>query len=260
MQKSIKRIAIAGSGNIAWHLAKGLKLQDYLVSGIWSRDYANAQALAGHCGSLACINLANLHENADLIIIAVSDKAIGEVVSGIGKYEGIVVHTAGSVPMDVLKDSFVNHGVFYPLQTFTKGTPVDLSEVPFFIESSSDEVLQSVKQVGLALSAKVYEADSHQRLLLHVAAVFACNYSNLMYIIGNEILKNSNLPQEVLHALITETARKATTGDPVNMQTGPARRNDTVTIDKHIEILASLPEYAELYRLLATIISNKFKL
>jgi predicted short-subunit dehydrogenase-like oxidoreductase (DUF2520 family) len=260
MQKSIKRIAIAGSGNIAWHLAKGLKLQGYLITGIWSRNYSNALALAEICGSAVCTNLAGLHENADMIIIAVSDKAIDEVARSIGKYEGIVVHTAGSVPMDILKASCENYGVFYPLQTFTKGTPVDLGEVPLFIESSSVEVMQSVKQVAFSLSANVHEADSHQRMLVHVAAVFASNYSNLMYVIGNEILKNSDLPREVLHALITETARKAVTADPINMQTGPARRNDTITIEKHIETLASLPEYAELYRLLAKIISNKYKI
>jgi len=180
MQKSIKKISIAGSGNIAWHLAKGLKQQGYLITGIWSRDYSNSLALAAICDSTACKNLAGLHKNADMLIIAVADKAIAEVVQNIGEFDGVVVHTAGSVSVDVLRDSFKNYGVLYPLQTFTKGIPVDLGEVPFFIESSSDEVLQSVKQVALTLSAKVYEADSHQRLLLHVAAVLSCNYSNLM--------------------------------------------------------------------------------
>jgi predicted short-subunit dehydrogenase-like oxidoreductase (DUF2520 family) len=193
-----------------------------------------------------------------MIIIAVADKAIEDVAGRIGEFDGIVVHTAGSVSMDVLKNSFENYGVFYPLQTFSKEIPLDLREVPFFLESSSAEVFLALKQVASTISAKVHEADSHQRLLLHVAAVFAGNYSNLMYIIGNEILKQYNLPQEVLHALILETARKAVTSDPVNMQTGPARRRDNITIENHIETLASLPEYAELYRRLADLISTKY--
>lgn len=176
-----------------------------------------------------------------------------------GKFDGVVVHTAGSVPLDILKDSFKNYGVLYPLQTFSKGTPVELSEVPFFTEASSEAVSQTIKSVASQLSAKIHETNSQQRMLLHVAAVFACNYSNLMYVIGNDILKKSNLPQEALHALIAETARKAVTADPLDMQTGPARRNDTTTIEKHIETLASLPEYAELYRLLANLIRNKYK-
>ena len=259
MQKSIKRIAIAGSGNIAWHLVKGLKSQNYELTGICSRDYSNALTLARSCGSNACMEVSALCEETDLIIIAVADNAIKEVALRIGKFEGIVVHTAGSVSIDVLKDTFKNYGVFYPLQTFSKGTPVDLNEVSFFLESSDDKVYNVLKQVALSLSSKVYEADSQQRMSLHVAAVFAGNYSNLMYVIGNEILKNTGLPKEVLHTLILETARKAIASDPLTMQTGPARRKDTITIEKHIETLASFPEYAELYRLLANLISNKYK-
>jgi len=260
MQKSITKIALAGSGNIAWHLANGLKLQGYQVTRIWSRDYSNALALSGSCNSQACKEIADLAKDADMIIIAVADNAIEHIAGSIGKFDGIVVHTAGSVSIDVLKDSFKNYGVFYPLQTFTKETPVNLGEVPFFLESSSDDVMLAIQKVALKLSArKVYKADSRQRMLLHVAAVFAGNYSNLMYTISNEVIKRSGLQQEVLHPLILETARKATSGDPMKMQTGPARRNDTITIEKHIETLASLPEYAELYRLLANLISNKYK-
>jgi len=260
MHKSIRTIAIAGSGNIAWHLANVLKLKNYQVSGIWSRDYSNALALAQICGSTACKDISSLCENTDMIIIAVADNAISEVSKTLGKYNGIVVHTAGSVSMLELKGSFKNRGVLYPLQTLTKGTPVIMSDVPFFVEASSSEVLQAIKQVALSLSAKVYEADSKQRMNLHVAAVFASNYSNFMYVIGNELLKKSDLPQEALHTLITETARKAVTADPLNMQTGPARRNDTHTLAKHIKTLASMPEYAELYQLLANMISNKYRI
>lgn len=259
MHKSITKIALAGSGNIAWHLVNALKLQGYQINGIWSRNHSNALALAESCGSVACEEISALAENTDLIIIAVADNAIDDVARNIGKFDGIVVHTAGSVSVDVLKDAFRNYGVFYPLQTFSKGTPVNFCEVPFFLESSSNEVYRAITQVALSLSAKVYEADSQQRMLLHVAAVFAGNYSNLMYTISSEVLKSSGLPQEVLHPLILETARKATFGDPLQMQTGPAHRNDTITIEKHIETLAPLPEYAELYRLLANLISNKYK-
>jgi predicted short-subunit dehydrogenase-like oxidoreductase (DUF2520 family) len=260
MYKGIHKIAIAGSGNIAWHLVNALKLQEYQINGIWSRNYSNALALAESSGSRACKEIADLRADADMIIIAVADAAIEDVAGSIGKFDGIVVHTAGSVNMDILKTSFANYGVFYLLQTFSKGIPVNLHEVPFFIESSSPGTTEALKQVARALSAKVYEADSHQRMLLHVAAVFAGNYSNLMYIISNELIKSSGLPQEVLHPLILETARKATSGDPVKMQTGPARRNDASTLEKHMDVLASLPEYAELYRLLANLISNKYKL
>ena len=259
MQRSIKNIAFAGSGNVAWHLATGLKLQGFNISRIWSRDPSNAAALAGTCGAEVSNELSGLREGTDLIIIAVADKAIADVAGRIVSFDGIVVHTAGSVSVDILKASFKNYGVFYPLQTLSKGNQVDFSEVPFFLESSSNETLLALKQVALQLSSKIYEADSKQRMLLHVAAVFAGNYSNLMYIIANELLQKSNLPPDVLHPLMLETAMKAVKGDPEEMQTGPARRHDTETLEKHISALASQPEYAELYRLLASLISEKYK-
>jgi predicted short-subunit dehydrogenase-like oxidoreductase (DUF2520 family) len=258
MQKSITTIALAGSGNVAWHLAKALSLQGFRIQKIWSRDYAHAQALAGRCNSAACTEIADLREAADLIIIAVPDNAIADVAGKIGKYHGIVVHTAGSVPLDVLTSTHEHSGVFYPLQTFSKETSVIIGDVPFFLESSSAGVMQALKQLAVKLSPKVYEADSHQRLMLHIAAVFASNYSNLMYVIGNELLSKSNLPPEIIHPLILATAHKATSGDPMKMQTGPARRHDNTTIAKHMDALALQPEYAQLYGQLARLISKKY--
>ena len=257
--KSIKNIAFAGSGNVAFHLAKNLKLKGYNISGVWSRDFMHAQAFANLIDSQAFDTVSGLRANADLIIIAVTDSAIEDVARAIGDFNGIVVHTAGSVEMDVFQGIFKEYGILYPLQTFSKDIPVPINDIPFFTEASSLETLLKIKEIASNLSTKVYEADSRQRMLLHVAAVFAGNYSNLMYIIGNELSKASELPPEVLHPLITETARKAVTGDPHKTQTGPARRNDTITIEKHVKALASLPEYAELYSLLANMIITKVK-
>lgn len=258
MQKSINKIALAGSGNVASRLAKGLFLQGFQITGIWSRDHDHAKELAGCCNSKAVSKISALRDNADMILIAVPDTMIQEIAGLIGEFDGITVHTAGSVPMEVLKNNVGHYGVFYPLQTFSKDTTLALDKVPFLLEASSPEVMQVLRQVALKLSDKVYPAESQQRLLFHVAAVFAGNYSNLMYIIGNELLDNFNLPHDILHPLIMETARKAVAGDALKMQTGPARRNDNATIEKHIEALASFPEFAELYRILASHISRKF--
>jgi predicted short-subunit dehydrogenase-like oxidoreductase (DUF2520 family) len=258
MLNSIKNIAFAGAGNLAWHLAHGLKKQGYTISGVWSREPANALALAESCETDVCREVSALREGADMIVIAVPDKAIENIARSIGNFDGMVVHTAGSVSVDVFAGIFEQYGVLYPLQTFSREIPLELDKVPFFVESSSSEGLSAIKRVALKLSRKVYETDSQQRLLLHVAAVFAGNYSNLMYIIGNELLKNCDLPPEVLHPLLSETVRKAVAGDPLKMQTGPARRNDTITIEKHMKALALQPEYAEVYRLLSQLISKKY--
>jgi len=159
MHKSITKIAFAGSGNIAWHLAYSLKLQGYQITRIWSRTYSNASSLAERCNSIACKDIASLSEDADMIIIAVADKVIEDVALVIGKFDGIVVHTAGSVSMDVLSSNFENYGVLYPLQTFSKGTEVDLGQVPFFLEASSNEMLTiiPVKYLFLFMVRSIYK-------------------------------------------------------------------------------------------------------
>jgi predicted short-subunit dehydrogenase-like oxidoreductase (DUF2520 family) len=259
MPKSIKTISFAGSGNLAWHLANELKFKGYEITGIWSRDKAHSMALAESCNAKVRDKLHGLRDGTDLIIIAVPDNAISEVVGAIGNYDGIVVHTAGSVEMDVLKCISNKYGVLYPLQTFTKAIPVKFEEVPFFTESSTPESLEKIDKIARLLTAKIYHANSHQRLILHTAAVFASNYSNLMYVIGNEILKNSGLPAEVLHPLIRETALKAINADPLKTQTGPARRHDTASLEKHLEALVPFPEFADLYRLLANLIRRNYQ-
>lgn len=258
MQESIKRISFAGAGNVAWHLANGFKAKGFTISRIWSRNIENARLLAGSCSAVACEDISSLGRETDLVIIAVSDKAIAGVAARLENFEGVLVHTAGSVPMDVLAGHAENYGVLYPLQTFTKGIPVELDSVPFFTEASSEQLLQKINRVALSLSAKVHFTDSRQRLMLHTAAVFANNYTNLMYLISHDILSRSGLPADALHPLILETARKAVSGNPITVQTGPARRNDTPTLEKHLAALASMPEYAELYKLLASIITQKY--
>jgi predicted short-subunit dehydrogenase-like oxidoreductase (DUF2520 family) len=256
---SIRNIAFAGAGNVAWHLAHELVQKDYRISGIWSRDLTHAAALAESCKSVVCEDLHRLTSGTDLIVIAVPDRAIDFVAGRIGSFDGIIVHTAASVSIDILKPFCEKFGSFYPLQTFSKEINVSLRDVPIFLEASSETVMRSIKQIALDLSTKVYEADSRKRLLLHVAAVFAGNYSNLMYVIGNELLRNADLPVEVLHPLMIETTRKAVHGDALKMQTGPARRKDIPTLDKHLEALAPFPEYAELYRLLSKLIIKQYK-
>lgn len=255
---SIRNIAFAGSGNVAWHLSSSLKMKGFGISGIWSRDFTHALALAENCKSKAFQNVSDLSHDADLIILAVSDSAIEDVANSIGHFDGIVVHTAGSVSIDKL-NFFENYGVIYPLQTFTKEIPVNLADVPFFTEASSDEVGSLLAEVALNLSDKVFGIDSERRMMLHVAAVFAGNFSNFMYVIGNELLQSSALPLDILNPLISETARKAVNGNPIQVQTGPARRNDALTLEKHLAALALHPEYVEIYRLVSELISNKYK-
>ena len=259
MQQSISKIAVAGSGNVAWHLSEGLMQCGYQISSVWSRNQEHAKAFAEELGAKCCNQAGELCIDSDVIVIAVSDAAIAEIAQQLSGFKGIVVHTAGSVGMDVFYDGPKHCGVVYPLQTFSKGITVKLSEVPFFVEANTEEVLSVLNEMVSKLSAKIYVADSQQRMLLHVAAVFAGNYSNLMYGIGNKILDTAAVPHDVLYPLIAETARKALSSDPLNTQTGPARRNDRQTLETHLEALAGMPAFAMLYDVLARTITETYK-
>lgn len=256
---NIKNIAVAGAGNVAWHLAVSLFHKGFHISGIWSRDENHAAMLANKCNSVVCKEISDLKQNADLIIIAVPDKAIGFVIENLNGFNGIVSHTAGSVSIDEMHHHFEKYCSIYPLQTFSKEKPVNFEQVPIFLEASADDVLLAIKNIALKLSNQVYVLDSSKRLLIHIAAVFAGNYTNLMYIISNNLLHSIGLPEKIIHPLILETARKAVNDDPTLVQTGPARRLDFPTLEKHLSVLENQPEYAHLYNLLAQTIINQYK-
>jgi len=253
----IKTITFIGAGNVAWHLATALHHKGFSILEIWNRTPDAARELAEQVRSRAALSLTSLLP-ADLYIMAVTDSALPEISAGINFHDRLVVHTAGSVPMNILSGVSEYHGVLYPLQTFSKNTPLQLKEVPFCVEASDEVSLDALVNLAGALSQKVLKTGSNDRLLLHVAAVFASNYTNLMYTLAKDILDSNNLSFELLKPLITETARKAVAASPELVQTGPAKRNDQPVIEKHLEILGSMPEYAEIYRLLARRIGERF--
>jgi predicted short-subunit dehydrogenase-like oxidoreductase (DUF2520 family) len=171
----------------------------------------------------------------DVIVIAVSDDAIATVSEKLKDNTSLVVHTSGTVAMNLLQTK--RKGVFYPLQTFTKGKSVDFSKIPFCIEATNTIDLQILSTLTKALDVKAYEISTEQRKKLHIAAVFVNNFTNHMYTIGKDICDEHQVPFEILWPLIEETAKKITKISPKEAQTGPAKRNDTETIQSHLENL-----------------------
>ena len=170
----------------------------------------------------------------------------------------MVVHTSGSSALAVL-DNKNRKGVFYPLQTFTKGKKVDFTPIPICLETENEQDYQLLENLGNCISKKVFQINSEQRKSLHVAAVFVCNFVNHLYQIGNEICEANQIPFEVLHPLIQETAQKILELTPKEAQTGPALRNDTKTIQKHLDFLSD-ENYTTIYKLLTQSIQNGNKL
>ncbi len=244
-------VSIIGSGNVATHLAKAFKTANVKVLSIWSNRFENALALAQKVGAQAVNELSEIAaDESDILLISVKDDAIGDVAQKLIGYSGVVAHTSGSVSLAAL-NGLENYGVFYPLQTFSKQKEIDFSLVPLCLEASNPLALAKLKHLAALLSKHCYDVDSEQRKILHLAAVFACNFPNYLYGIAQQLLAQHQLDFNIIKPLIIETANKIQTALPVNVQTGPAIRNDVQTLTKHEGMLQGHPEWLTIYKLLS---------
>lgn len=243
----MKRIVIIGSGNVADALTRALSHAGLPPIQIFARNRAKAAQIATVCG---CPFSADPRELAvaDLYIIAVADKAIRSIATGLEFGGSVVAHTAGSVGIDVFPSNVRNAAVFYPLQTFTRGREVDFRQVPILIEGNNTLSVECVRDVADTLSDTVVEADSQKRALVHIAAVFTNNFTNYMYTVGEQLTREAGFDFSLLKPLILETARKAVDSrSPSDVQTGPAVRNDFQTRALHCEMLSNKPYLQNIY-------------
>ena len=247
------KITIIGYGNVAQHLIDAFEQNSKVsIEQVFSR---NENTVVNSYSSIKIISNWNDLLPADVFIIAVSDDAIAEVSEKFSLKNQLVVHTSGGVDLEILSKKN-RRGVFYPLQTFTKGKKVDFKKIPICIEAEQDNDLKILEQLVALISEKTHLINSQQRKALHVAAVFVNNFVNHLYQIGSEICQENQIPFSILEALITETASKIERLSPKNAQTGPAKRNDKGTIDAHLDFLKSDVSKQEIYKLLTQSIQN----
>lgn len=253
------KVVCLGSGNVATHLASALKASGADLLQVYSKTLANAQALASVLNSQAIDNLEQLNRDADLYLISINDDAIAAVVGQLKGLKGMVVHTAGATSLSVFEEQgFSHYGVLYPLQTFSKSRPVDFSTVPLCLEAGTNDDLQTLHQLAAKLSTLVYEVNSDDRKLLHLAAVFACNFSNHLYHLSAGLLKSKNLSFDLLKPLILETAAKVQNALPYDVQTGPARRGDEETMNRHLALIQEAPILTDIYETLSKSIKKTY--
>lgn len=247
------RIVIIGSGNLATHLSTALCHAGVEIAQVYSRTPGNAQALASKLNCSAIGAATDIASNADAYIIAVKDDAIAAMAQQISAKinpESVVMHTAGSVPMSVLQSTAKHYGVFYPMQSFSKHREVDFSKVPCFIEGSDAEALETIKSLAEKVCDTVRIANSHQRERLHLAAVFANNFTNHCYRLAERILAKEGIDFSLLLPLIAETANKVQTMPPKEAQTGPMVRYDVGVMNKQMSLLTD-ERMKAIYRLMA---------
>lgn len=250
-------IVLIGAGNLATQLAKRFIEVGVSIAQIYSRTEESAQALAKIVGASWTTNTVDIVV-ADAYIIALSDKAFSDVLPYISFNDSLIMHTAGSVPIDLLANYSDNYGVLYPLQTFSKLRDVDFSDIPICIEANRDDNLVAIEKLANKLSHDVRIISSEQRKFLHLAAIFCCNFVNHMYDICDDITTQNGVQFDILRPLIQETAAKIEQMSPRKAQTGPAVRFDTNVIDAHLKELSSDSDIQELYSLLSKSI-NRFQ-
>ncbi|CAM4254079.1 Rossmann-like and DUF2520 domain-containing protein [Acinetobacter pragensis] len=248
------RISFIGAGRVAHHLAKALQARHQIVQ-IYSRTYEHADVLAQAAGAEAAYSFSALKSEIDLLIIAVSDSAIADVIQAVHPYlpNTLIVHTSGSTGISKLTQAHARAGVLYPLQTFSLEREIDWTQTPLFIEAAEPQDLMMLSTLASELSQRVYPYSSAQRLSLHLAAVYACNFANYCYDMAKQIVDEQQVDFSLLYPLMLETAQKAAAADPKTMQTGPAMRGDQNIIAMHTLMLeqANRPDLKQVYALLS---------
>jgi predicted short-subunit dehydrogenase-like oxidoreductase (DUF2520 family) len=253
------KIVLLGSGNVATHLAKALKSKGEEIVQVYSQNLDNATLLAQSIATEAIGDLNEIKQNADLYIISVKDDAIESVAKSLKNVTGLVVHTSGTTDINILSSQVTKAGVFYPLQTFSKEKEVSFENIPLCIEANDESQLTILSNLAAKISREVYKLNGEKRKVLHLAAVFACNFPNHLYALANKILSQNDLDFEIIRPLIAETADKVMSNLPENVQTGPAVRADESTLNKHLSMLTDMPEVQNIYQTLSDSIKLTLK-
>ncbi|TWP23816.1 DUF2520 domain-containing protein [Apibacter muscae] len=245
-----KTVVIVGAGNVAYHLTRALLENTVNLVQIFNRTLSKAQLLAENYNISYTDKISEI-KKADIYIICTSDDAISEISYYIPFDDCLVVHTSGSTPISALKGKY-RKGVFYPLQTFTQGRSLEYDKIPFFIEAENSSDEGALLALAERISEESYLVDYEKRMKIHMAGVWANNFTNHLYLIAEEICKKQEIPFDALKSIIKEGVDKLVDGvSPYDAQTGPARRLDKSVIEKHLSILeATDSKLFQIYNLL----------
>jgi len=243
----MKKILLVGSGNLATHLALNINKKEYLINQVYSPNKTNAKDLSNKIKSEWTSDPKEI-KKADITIIAIKDDEIKNIIKILPKNP--TVHTSGSTNINVFKGYFSDYGVLYPLQSFKKDIKINMKNVPFLIEANNKQFEKELFQLASSLSKITEKTNSYKRKKIHVAAIFACNFSNHMLVIAKQLLEKENIDYKFLLPLIKESFSRIDSTDPLITQTGPAVRKDIKIIEEHLESIDQ-DEFKELYKLIS---------
>ena len=252
VKTALNKIVLIGSGNVATNFAFALKKAKKSITQIYSLNLEHAKRLALIADADFTDDITKLDKTADLYILAVNDSKIEDISGKLRIDDGLLVHTAGSVDMNVLKNASTNVGVLYPLQTLSREQNIDFyREVPICIESDNSVNENLLKELASTISEKVFILTSEERAKVHLAAVIVNNFSNYLYASAEKYLQSNQLSFDLLKALISRTNDISVKGEKQLLLTGPAVRKDVNVIRKHMEMLEGFPELRKVYELIS---------
>lgn len=256
-------IIIIGVGNVASHIADSFQSNENIKL-LQVFNHRNSKEAKQFSKKLECnleTNYSKINTNADIYIIAVKDDIIEDVAKKIAflKLKGIVVHTSGSVEMNVLNNISSKIGVYYPLQTFYKDAQIHWETTPILIEGNSKATETTLKQFASLISKKVKIVKSNSRLQIHLAAVFACNFTNAMYVSAYEIIEKNigKKDTDLLLPIMRHSFQKLQHIHPKQAQTGPAMRRDKLVMKKHIDLIKDNKQLAQVYKIISDLIATQ---
>lgn len=247
------KVTLIGAGNLATQLGKSLKKAGVIISQVYSRTEDSARTLGELLEAEWLTDIKALRDEADIYIFSVKDSVLCELISKVckGREDKLFLHTAGSMPMSCFEGKALRYGVFYPMQTFSKTKDVDFERIPVFIESNSIETEDVIRSLANKLTQRVIRLSSADRKYLHLAAVWACNFTNYCYTVASDILGEHGIPFDVMLPLINETTEKIQKISPKEAQTGPAVRGDRNVMSKQLELMNGKEDLQELYKMLS---------
>ena len=248
MSNTSQKVTIIGAGRVATSLAHAFTKKGVAINQIYSRSISNAEKLSQEIPNASATDSLDFSSSdSTIFIVAISDDAIASVSKEIiFPQNALLAHTSGNVSLDVLKHP--HSGIFYPLQTFTKESIVEFEEIPILIDGKTSEVKERLMLLGQLISQQTRMATEAERQTLHVAAVFASNFTNRMFAAANEILKESQFEFSTLQPLVEASIQNAFLHGPNQSLTGPARRGDQKTLDSHLQFLNSHPQLKQIYQ------------
>lgn len=247
------RIVLIGAGRLAVNLGRALLRNRHEVIYVMGRSEDSTSALGRMLQCPCSTKMADMPLDADIYMVCVNDESLPGVVASLPPLSALVVHTAGSLSMQVFEGTAISrYGIFYPMQTFSKEVTTDFSDIPCFIEASGESDLNLLESFAQTLTHRVFRLSSEKRRHLHLAAVFACNFSNYCYAVAGQLLAENGLPFDVMLPLIDQTARKVHSMSPIEAQTGPAARGDKAVMDAQAALLDKHPALKEIYQLMSS--------